>query len=185
MESYKTIRLILGDQLNHKHSWYEQKDPDTLYVLMECLSETNYVRHHIQKIIGFFLAMRHFSEHLKKEGHEVFYLRLDDDRNQQSISSNLRWIIEESNAEYFEYQLPDEYRLDEELKELAEDLSITTQSFDTEHFLSERHTLREDVRRKEDLPDGKLLPEDAGKVQHSHGRGWKNTPYRKMELRCS
>jgi deoxyribodipyrimidine photolyase-related protein len=141
MESYKTIRLILGDQLNHKHSWYEQKDPDTLYVLMECLSETNYVRHHIQKIIGFFLAMRHFSEHLKKEGHEVFYLRLDDDRNQQSISSNLRWIIEESNAEYFEYQLPDEYRLDEELKELAEDLSITTQSFDTEHFLSERHTL--------------------------------------------
>jgi deoxyribodipyrimidine photolyase-related protein len=51
------------------------------------------------------------------------------------------WIIEESNAEYFEYQLPDEYRLDEELKELAEDLSITTQSFDTEHFLSERHTL--------------------------------------------
>jgi deoxyribodipyrimidine photolyase-like uncharacterized protein len=82
MESYKTIRLILGDQLNHKHSWYEQKDPDTLYVLMECLSETNYVRHHIQKIIGFFLAMRHFSEHLKKEGHEVFYLRLDDDRNQ-------------------------------------------------------------------------------------------------------
>ena len=31
----KKLRLILGDQLNHHHSWYQEKDENTLYVMME------------------------------------------------------------------------------------------------------------------------------------------------------
>ena len=45
-----TLRLILGDQLNLKHSWFDKKDESTLYVLYELHQETNYVVHHIQKI---------------------------------------------------------------------------------------------------------------------------------------
>ena len=46
----KTLRLILGDQLNQKHSWFEQVDDQVLFVMMEVRSETDYVVHHIQKV---------------------------------------------------------------------------------------------------------------------------------------
>ncbi|MFN5849570.1 MAG: cryptochrome/photolyase family protein, partial [Chitinophagales bacterium] len=50
-----TLRLILGDQLNISHSWYQEQDQSNIfYVLMEIKPESEYVTHHIQKIIGFF-----------------------------------------------------------------------------------------------------------------------------------
>ncbi|MBC7440889.1 MAG: cryptochrome/photolyase family protein, partial [Flavobacterium sp.] len=52
----KTIRLILGDQLNSNHSWYQNVDDSVTYVMMEIRSETDYATHHIQKIVGFFSA---------------------------------------------------------------------------------------------------------------------------------
>jgi deoxyribodipyrimidine photolyase-related protein len=60
----KSLRLILGDQLNPAHNWYRKPDPDITYVLMEVRQETDYVNHHIQTICAFFAAMRHFASHL-------------------------------------------------------------------------------------------------------------------------
>ena len=54
----KTLRLILGDQLNSNHSWFETQDDSITYILMEIRSETDYVAHHIQKVVGFFSAMQ-------------------------------------------------------------------------------------------------------------------------------
>jgi len=68
----KKLGLILGDQLNLSHTWFKEVDKEVLYVLMEVKSETNYVKHHIQKVIAFFLAMRNFADTLKKHGHQVF-----------------------------------------------------------------------------------------------------------------
>ena len=45
------LRLLLGDQLNLRHSWFDKQDDNTLYVLYELQQETSYVVHHIQKII--------------------------------------------------------------------------------------------------------------------------------------
>jgi deoxyribodipyrimidine photolyase-related protein len=45
----KTLRLILGDQLNSNHSWFKNTDDSVTYVLMEIRTETDYVAHHIQK----------------------------------------------------------------------------------------------------------------------------------------
>jgi deoxyribodipyrimidine photolyase-related protein len=53
-----TLRLILGDQLNPRHTWFEQQRDDVLYVLMEMRQETDYVLHHAQKVIAIFAAMR-------------------------------------------------------------------------------------------------------------------------------
>lgn len=50
----KTLRLILGDQLNIKHSWFSEPSDDIIYCLFEMRQETDYVKHHIQKVIGFF-----------------------------------------------------------------------------------------------------------------------------------
>ncbi|WP_287817536.1 cryptochrome/photolyase family protein, partial [Idiomarina sp.] len=40
-----TVRLILGDQLNVRHSWFRQKEQGILYVMMELKQETDYVVH--------------------------------------------------------------------------------------------------------------------------------------------
>lgn len=138
MASYHTLRLILGDQLNHAHPWFQQKDDKVLYLMTEALSETGYVRHHIQKVTGYFLAMRHFAEELQKQGHELRYLRLDDRENQQSIGANLKKIAEEESVERIQYQYPEEYRLEQELKQLSGEMDIPLEPAHSAHFLTGR-----------------------------------------------
>ncbi|TDN87175.1 deoxyribodipyrimidine photolyase-related protein [Salegentibacter sp. 24] len=137
----KTLRLILGDQLNYQHSWFKQEQKNLLYVFMEMRQETDYVLHHIQKIVGFFRSMRNFAEYLRKREHEVIYLKINDLRNQQILSKNLSWLISEYKIEKFEYQLPDEFRLDKQLKDFCKGLSIVSEAYDTEHFFTSREDL--------------------------------------------
>ncbi len=138
----RLVRLILGDQLNHAHRWFASPDPDVLYVLMEVRQETDYAWHHIQKVLGFFGAMRAFAEHLRKTGHRVIYIALDDPRNKQGIPENLAAILAETKASVFAYQLPDEWRLDQQLRDFAKASSIPVEVADTEHFLTRRDELR-------------------------------------------
>ena len=137
-KSARTLRLVLGDQLNDDHSWFSTTDDSVVYVLMEVYSEATYVKHHIQKIVAFFLAMRAFAQRQEARGHRVHYLPLDADENRQSITANLTWLLGQYGAERFEYQSPDEWRLDEELAAFAESLDGDTAVFATEHFLAER-----------------------------------------------
>ncbi|AZI26827.1 cryptochrome/photolyase family protein [Pedobacter sp. G11] len=138
---YKTLRLILGDQLNLLHSWYNERDSTVLYVIMELRTETDYVWHHIQKICAFFAAMENFADLLKSEGHEVLYLKLDDPSNRQNFEDNSEDLIKKYNIQKFEYQLPDEFRLDKDLKTFCNKLPIATQAYDTEHFYTDREEL--------------------------------------------
>jgi deoxyribodipyrimidine photolyase-related protein len=137
----KELRLVLGDQLNRQHSWWDD-DPDGIIVLIcEARSETDYVKHHIQKVVAFFLAMRDFAFWLEERGFKVIYVKLDDKQNQGSIVENLRYQVDKEKCTSWTYQLPDEYRLDAELKGLANSLDIPCGVSDTEHFLSERQEL--------------------------------------------
>ena len=136
----KILRLIIGDQLNSQHSWYNQVLTNVTFVMMEIRSETDYVQHHIQKIVGFFSAMRDFSNKLREEGHQVIYLELDNPSNMQSFKANCQHLISTLGITHFEYQLPDEYRVDQELKTFTESLEISFQAFDTEHFFTSRDT---------------------------------------------
>ncbi|HLP63655.1 cryptochrome/photolyase family protein [Flavobacterium sp.] len=136
----KTLRLILGDQLNSKHSWFDTIDDSITYVLMEVRSETDYAVHHIQKVVGFFKAMRIFADELKVQ-HNVIYIPLDDVSNQQSFAENIQYLIEKHNFTHFEYQLPDEFRLDQQLQQLCKSLTISFKAYDSEHFLATRTEL--------------------------------------------
>ncbi|MEK8180987.1 cryptochrome/photolyase family protein [Flavobacterium buctense] len=137
----KILRLILGDQLNSQHSWFSMIDDAVTYVMMEVRTETDYAQHHVQKVAGFFAAMRHFADNLQVQKHKVIYLKLTDKSNLQSFEANLNVILERDNYTHFEYQLPDEYRLDIMLKEFANQLLIPVQVFDTEHFFAARNEL--------------------------------------------
>jgi deoxyribodipyrimidine photolyase-related protein len=143
-----TLRLILGDQLNAGHSWFEKPDRHVTYALMEVRQETDTVKHHIQKVTGFFAAMRRFARRLETQGHRVFYLRLDDPDNKQNFEKNLRRLIKHHKFSRFEYLLPDEYRLDRQLEELASRLPVKTATADTEHFLTQRRDVRDFFKNK-------------------------------------
>lgn len=144
----KTLRLILGDQLNRQHSWFENKEESVTYLLMEVRQETDYVNHHIQKVVAFFIAMREFASELKSLGHTVIYYELDHSRNKQDISENCIDILEKDGFEKFEYQLPDEYRLDKQIKKLCNDLKIISEGFDTEHFYTSRLEMHDFFEKK-------------------------------------
>ncbi len=88
------LRLILGDQLNLQHPWFDHFDENVCYLLMEMRQETDYAPHHIQKVVAFFGAMRHFAKTLEERGHRVIYLSLDAKENRQSLPENLDYIID-------------------------------------------------------------------------------------------
>ena len=81
----KTLRLILGDQLNSNHSWFSEVNSSVVYVMMEVRTETDYAKHHIQKAVGFFSAMRSFAESLQSANHTVIDIGLNDKNNLQSF----------------------------------------------------------------------------------------------------
>ena len=137
----KTLRLILGDQLNSQHSWFQEVNDSVTYVLMEIRSETDYATHHIQKIVGFFASMQHFASELQLQKHRVIYIHLNDNTNLQSFEKNIQLLIEKEQFTHFEYQHPDEYRLDEQLKQFCKTLTITSSVSDSEHFMSSRNEL--------------------------------------------
>ena len=138
MQHYKTLRLILGDQLNVEHSWFKSKDQNVLNLILELHQEQLYVKHHIQKICAFFKAMENFSNALKKSGHEVAHLTLDDTAEYLTLSDCLMALCEQYQCSEIHIQQPDEYRLQQQLltfQETVQQRNIQVTFFDTEHFI--------------------------------------------------
>lgn len=143
-----TLRLILGDQLNIKHSWFKEANDDILYCLFEMRQETDYVKHHIQKVIGFFVAMRQFAQDLNSQGHQVVYYKIKDKNNTQNLVENLSNLIKQHSIGTFEYLHPDEYRLDKQLTDYCKSLNINSNSVSTEHFYTNRNDLAQFFKGK-------------------------------------
>lgn len=132
---YKTLRLILGDQLNAQHSWFQTRDNNVLYIIAELKQETTYVKHHIQKICAFFLAMENFANELTSAGHDVLHLTLDDTAQHDTLNDLILSLASHFGANAFEYQRPDEYRLIQQLRSISLPTSTTVKEYDSEHFV--------------------------------------------------
>jgi deoxyribodipyrimidine photolyase-related protein len=150
-KKYSILRLVLGDQLNMQHSWFATKNDEVLYALMEVRTETDYAWHHIQKACAFFAAMEHFATDLSTLGQSVIYLKLNDVENRQSFSANCDMLIKKYDISQFQYQLPDEFRIDLELTTFCDQLKIKHQVFDTEHFYTTRAELGDFFKEKKGL----------------------------------
>ena len=162
-KQYTSLRLILGDQLNSNHSWYKNKNEDTLYVLAELKQEQDYVKHHVQKICAFFHGMENFAKALIKSGHHCLHLSLDDTKPFKDLNTLLQSLAKEYSVSHLQYQAPDEYRLRQQLSQLKSTKTLTVKVFGTEHF---------------------LLPEDELKDYFSEGKHHKmEFFYRKMRKR--
>jgi deoxyribodipyrimidine photolyase-related protein len=131
----KTLRLILGDQLNAQHSWFERTDPAVLYVMAEIRQETDYVRHHIQKICGIFAAMRRFCEAMQSKGHQFKYYRILDNENPHTFAGILDQLCDEHSIQSIEIQYPDEFRLWEEFSQYRHTRGLKVQFTESGHFI--------------------------------------------------
>lgn len=202
MDGAKTVRLVLGDQLNPQHSWFAKVDRDVVYVLTEVRQETDYVLHHAQKILAIFAAMRDFARHLQVQGHRVHYLPIDDASNTQSVTDNLAALAQQYEALRVEWQSADEWRLDAQLRTWAAKQNLTTHEVDTEHFMTGRRDLatmfagrkqwlmewfyRDMRRRHHVLLDDNGNPEGGQwNFDHDNRKPWRGTPSEPVDARPS
>lgn len=189
----RCLQLVLGDQLNRRHSWFSRVDPDTVTIFQEVRQETDYVRHHAQKVIAVFAAMRAFARELAAAGHRVHYLSLDDPLNTQHLTDNLDALADASGASALRYQLPDEWRLDMQLSRWAASHHLTVTAHDSEHFLTardgvsrhfadRRQWLMESFYRQMRQRTGVLMALDGGpeggqwNYDHDNRESWRGDP---------
>ena len=86
---------ILGDQLSRNIACLEGLTPaETRILMMEVWDEATYVKHHKQKIVLIFSAMRHFADELRAEGWQVDYVRLDDAQNTGSFTGEVARAVQ-------------------------------------------------------------------------------------------
>jgi deoxyribodipyrimidine photolyase-related protein len=189
--SAPTLRLILGDQLNPLHSWFAAPSDDVIHVLIEMRQETDYVLHHAQKILAIFAAMRAFARQLREAGHRVHYVAIDNPSNRQTLPANLDALIAAHGAGAFEYQQPDEWRLDAQLADYARGLEIPARMVDSEHFYTTRseaaelfegrkqwlmeHFYRAMRRRHRVLMDGDKPVGGQWNFDHDNRKPWPGT----------
>ncbi|WP_297509164.1 cryptochrome/photolyase family protein [uncultured Caulobacter sp.] len=85
------LRLVLGDQLSDALSALSDLDPARDVVLMvESRAEATAWKHHKQKLVLVWSAMRQFAERLRARGVSVRYVALEDPANTGSIDGELR-----------------------------------------------------------------------------------------------
>ncbi|WP_251359685.1 cryptochrome/photolyase family protein [Kangiella sp. TOML190] len=150
-KKYKTLRLILGDQLNANHSWYRTSSNDVLYLIAELKQEATYVKHHIQKLCAFFNAMEQFANALKASGHQLLHLNLEQTKQYQNLPNLLESLCQQYQIESLEYQQPDEYRLHRQLHNLTIQNSVTKtpvkiRCYDSEHFYLAPHEFKDYIK---------------------------------------
>ena len=115
---FHTLRLVLGDQLDSRHRWFEKTDPGVLFVIAELAQEATYVRHHVQKVCAFFAAMEQFAIEMDSRGHKVLHLKLDESLKHENLAGLIQSICDQHGITGFEFQSPDEYRLRMQLRQL-------------------------------------------------------------------
>ena len=194
-----SLRLILGDQLNPLHSWFQHQQKDVVYVMMEVRQETDYVLHHAQKVIAIFAGMREFARQLQLAGHRLHYLTIDDADNRHAIPANIEMLAYLYQAEEFQYQAPDEYRLDLQLQQFSDAGRLRCHMFDSEHFFTQRdetgsifqgrkkwlmeHFYRQMRVKHQVLMEGSEPAGNAWNFDHDNRKSWPGMPWEPEDFR--
>ncbi len=133
----KTLRLILGDQLSRSISSLTDCVTETDIILMcEVTEETGYVKHHKKKIAFLFSAMRHFASELKQTGHQVDYVKLDDELNSGSFKNEVARALIRHSIEKVIVTHPGEYRVLEDILQWQNEFEIPVEIRPDSRFLS-------------------------------------------------
>lgn len=132
----RTLRFLLGDQLTRGIASLKDLDPKTDIVLMaEVMEEASYVRHHKQKLVFLFAAMRAFARELKAEGIRVDYVELDAKGNSGFLGGELRRAIARHRPDRVTLTEPGEWRVREMFDDWREELDCDVVIREDDRFL--------------------------------------------------
>ena len=147
-----TLRLVLADQLTRDVAGLRGLAPGDVVLMAEVWDEATYVRHHKQKIVFLFSAMRAFAEDLREEGVTVRYVPLDDPENTGSIFGEVRRALTEIDCDEVVATACGELRL-------AEDMASWTRA------LNRPVTIRDDDRFVCSLPEFRAWASDRKQLR--------------------
>jgi deoxyribodipyrimidine photolyase-related protein len=131
MNAPKSLVLILGDQLDLNGAALRAFDVKTDEIVMiESIPEAQYVWSHKAKIALFLSAMRHFAIKLKELNYPLTYIQ----NSPLSIVETLKEKIIQEQITNLICVEPGEWRLKQQIEELARELSITLEMREDAHF---------------------------------------------------
>lgn len=129
------LRLVIGDQLSDDLSALADIGPGDTVLMAEVADEATYVRHHKQKIVLVLAAMRAFAERLRKSGHTVRYVALDDPDNTGSIAGEIERAVAETGCDRLIRTRCGEWRLEQALNAVAERLGVPVEAREDSRFI--------------------------------------------------
>ena len=134
----RTLRLILGDQLNAASTIFDGFDvgQDGL-VMTEALEEASYVSQHKKRLVFFFAAMRHFAEEQAALGRPMIYHRLDEPAAPETLAEGLKRAIETHRPERVLVVKPGDHRVQTALKTACERFGTPLEVLEDRHFLTQ------------------------------------------------
>ena len=135
--------LILGDQLSDSLSSLNLLKPEDAVLMAEVWSEASYVKHHKQKIVLVFSAMRHFADALAASGRQVIYVKLDDPENTQSLVSEVQRAQDRFQFDAWCVTEPGEWRLKQQFEALKAQIKVPFEIIADDRFLCSHDAFKE------------------------------------------
>ena len=127
---------VLGDQLTRDlASLRGRAKDDTVILMMEVWDEATYVKHHKQKIVLVFSAMRHFAQELRDAGWTVDYVELDDNGNSGSFIGEVARAIERHDPRAVHVVEAGEWRVQQAIEEWPAKFACAVEILSDDRFL--------------------------------------------------
>lgn len=134
----RNLILVLGDQLDDESAVFDDFDAEQDAIWMaEVEEEATHVWCHKLRLAYFFSAMRHFAEEQKSHGRTVHYHALEAKRSQdrgESFAEVLTKSINDLQPQKLIITQPGDYRVDQQLRDAAEILSMELEVRPDRHF---------------------------------------------------
>ena len=132
------LLLLLPDQLHSVYLSAAGLDRSTDALLqVELVEDFTHVPSHKQRIALFLSAMRHFALEVERAGWRSAYLRLEDRRNDGSLSTQLKRACDRLSPSQLVVFRPGDFRTLRALEETAESLGLELELLEDPHFLIE------------------------------------------------
>ncbi len=130
------LRLVLGDQLSDELSALAGLDAERDLVLMtESVVEATAWKHHKQKLVLVWSAMRQFAQRLQDRGVRVRYVRLDDPANTGSIGGEITRALAEEPVGRVIRTACGQWGLEDHLLTLSHTLPVAMETREDDRFL--------------------------------------------------
>ena len=165
---------ILGDQLTRNlASIRGRTKDDTVILMMEVLDEATYVKHHKQKIVLIFSAMRHFAAELRDAGWTVDYTELDDEENAHSFTGEVARAVERHDPSAIHIVEAGEWRVQQAIEEWPDKFDCDVEILPDDRYLCPLSKFRDWAEDRDHLTMEhfyRMMRRDTGLLMQDDGK---------------